>query len=259
MSNPKVLKAVPQRKPGGAIYILPNLFTTASLFAGFYAIMSSRSGQFEAACIALLAAMVMDTLDGRIARMTNTTSDFGSEYDSLADMVSFGVTPALVLYEWVLHELGRAGAIAAFLFMACTALRLARFNTQSSDEKRFFSGMPSPAAAAVVGSMVWVGYDNDLSGLIYSYAAGLLCVLSALAMVSNIRYRSFKDIDLKGRMTFVALIGVVLAVALIFVDPPIFFLGLALVYLFSGPLLDGLDIWRSSKDKNRVKEKADSD
>jgi CDP-diacylglycerol--serine O-phosphatidyltransferase len=251
VNDPKLVKTLPQRKSGGVIYILPNLLTTASLFAGFYAIMSSRSGQFEAACIALLAAMVMDMLDGRIARMTNTTSEFGSEYDSLADMVSFGVTPALVLYEWVLFEFGRVGSFAAFLFLACAALRLARFNTHSGDEKRFFSGMPSPAAAAVLGSMVWVGYDNELSGL-FNYAALILCVVSALAMVSNIQYRSFKDFDLKGHMPFVALIGVVLIVALIAVDPPLFFLGLAIAYLVSGPLLGGFESWRSSKAEKRV-------
>jgi CDP-diacylglycerol--serine O-phosphatidyltransferase len=258
VNDPCLVKTLPQRKSGGVIYILPNLLTTASLFAGFYAIMSSRLGQFEAACIALLAAMVMDMLDGRIARMTNTTSEFGSEYDSLADMVSFGVTPALVLYEWVLFEFGRVGSIAAFLFLACAALRLARFNTHSSEEKRFFSGMPSPAAAAVLGAMVWVGYDNELSGLLYNYAALILCVVSALAMVSNVQYRSFKDFDLKGHMPFIALIGVVLVVALIAVDPPLFFLGLALTYLISGPLLEGFESWRSSKADKRADDSVDN-
>jgi len=137
--------------------------------------------------------------------------------------------------------------LAAFLFLACAALRLARFNTHSGEEKRFFSGMPSPAAAAVLGSMVWVGYDNELGGLLYNYAALILCVVSALAMVSSVKYRSFKDFDLKGHMPFVALIGVVLIVALIAVDPPIFFLGLAITYLVSGPLLDGFESWRVSK------------
>ena len=247
----KVFKAVSGRKPA-AIYILPNLFTTAGLFAGFYAIMQSRSGQFEAACIALLAAMIMDILDGRIARMTNTTSDFGSEFDSLADMVSFGLTPALVLYEWILHEIGRPGGIAAFLFMACTALRLARFNTQSTEEKRFFYGLPSPAAAAMIGSLVWMGYDNGADGVAVAYFSAFVCLLSAMAMVSNIRYRSFKDFDLKGRMPFVALIGIVLIIALISVDPPIFFFLLALGYLFSGLISHLVGRLRRSDDQSSI-------
>jgi CDP-diacylglycerol--serine O-phosphatidyltransferase len=182
---------VPKRRRG--IYLLPNLFTTAGLFAGFYAIIAATKGRFEAAAIAIFVAMIMDSLDGRIARLTNTQSDFGKEYDSLSDMVAFGLAPALVVYEWVLSGLGKLGWLAAFIYAAGAALRLARFNVQHAVvNKRFFQGLASPAAAGVLGGMVWVGDDfglREATGV--ASLAEAMTVVVALLMVSNIRYRSF--------------------------------------------------------------------
>ena len=154
-----------EKKPRRGIYLLPNLFTTGCLFAGFYAIVSAMGGRFEAAAVAIFVAMVMDGLDGRVARLTNTQTDFGAQYDSLADMVSFGLAPSLVIYEWALFSMGKLGWLAAFVYAAATALRLARFNTQvGTAGKRYFQGLASPAAAAMVAGMVWVGIDYTSTG-----------------------------------------------------------------------------------------------
>jgi len=226
-----------RKKPSKGIYVLPNLLTSAGLFAGFYAIMQARLGNFEAACLAVYVAMAMDILDGRLARLTNTTSDFGSEYDSLADMVSFGVAPALILYDFALIELGRFGSLVAFVYIACAALRLARFNVASVNDKRFFTGIPSPGAAAIVASIIWVCIDYDITpdGINAIYA--VIMVLLALAMVSNIKYRSFKDFDFKDKMPFIGMIVLVLAIAMIYLSPPLAFLVIGTVYTVSGAII----------------------
>lgn len=225
------------KRPRG-IYLLPNLFTTAALFAGFYAVLASMNDQFEKAAIAIFAAMVLDGLDGRVARMTNTQTAFGAEYDSLSDMVAFGLAPSLVMYEWSLYHLGKLGWLAAFIFTAGAALRLARFNSQlATADKRFFTGLPSPSAAAILAGAVWVAFDNHLSAEMVAWPALILTVAAGLLMVSNIRFHSFKQIDLRGRVPFVAIVGVMLAFAIVLSEPPIvLFLGF-FVYMLSGLVL----------------------
>lgn len=227
------------KKPAKGFYILPNLFTSAGLFAGFYAIMQARLGNnFEAACLAIYVAMVMDIIDGRLARLTNTQSSFGSEYDSLADMVSFGVAPAMVMYEFALMDLKRFGFLAAFLYVACAALRLARFNVSNISDKKFFTGIPSPGAAAMVASVVWVcsDYSEYINVKNINVLFAILMVLLALAMVSNIKYRSFKDFEFKDKMPFVGLIIVVLTMSIIYLDPPLSFLLIGTIYFVSGAI-----------------------
>jgi CDP-diacylglycerol--serine O-phosphatidyltransferase len=225
------------RRPRG-IYLLPNLFTTGALFAGFYAVIAGMGGRFEAAAVAIFIAMVFDGLDGRVARLTNTQSKFGAEYDSLSDMVSFGVAPALVAFTWVLEDLGKVGWFAAFIYAASGALRLARFNTQiGSIDKRYFMGLPSPAAAASVAGLIWFCAANEIDPAPFGYPVALYVVLAGVLMVSNVLYYSFKDVDLKGRIQFLKLAMIVLAAAVIATNPALFLWLLFLVYAFSGPLL----------------------
>ena len=217
------------------IYILPNLFTTAALFAGFYAIVQAMDGRFEAAAVAIFVAMVMDGLDGRVARMTNTQSEFGAEYDSLADMVSFGAAPALIMYEWALKDFDKLGWVAAFIYCAGAALRLARFNTNiHTVDKRFFQGLPSPAAAALIAGMVWVVIDNDMNGQDVAGFALFLTVFAGLSMVSNVLFWSGKDINLRKSVPFIVIIAVVLVFALVSSYPPGILFALFLVYATSG-------------------------
>ena len=224
-----------QGKPGRrGIYILPNLFTTAGLFFGFFSIIQATKDQFELAALAIFIAMIMDGLDGRIARMTNTTSDFGVEYDSLADVIAFGLTPALVMYEWVLGGMGKLGWLAAFVYVAATALRLARFNTQKVADKRYFQGLPCPAAAALLAAWVWMMDQYNLQGGAVHAASWILTISAAAAMVSNVRYHSFKNLDLKGKITFFRLLGVVLAFVLIALDPPRMLFIIFFGYFLSG-------------------------
>jgi CDP-diacylglycerol--serine O-phosphatidyltransferase len=209
------------KKPHRGIYLLPNLFTTAGLFAGFYAIIAAMNGRFEAAVIAIFVAMFMDGLDGRIARLTNTQSDFGKEYDSLADMVSFGVAPALVMYTWALVPMGKVGFASAFMYAAGAALRLARFNTRvGTVDKRYFQGLASPAAAALMVTFVWWGDDAGWVRQNLSWVAAFLSVTAGVLMVSTVRYYSFKDLDLKGTVPFFKMSLVVLAFVLIAMNPP---------------------------------------
>jgi CDP-diacylglycerol--serine O-phosphatidyltransferase len=224
------------------IYLLPNLFTTGALFAGFYAIIAGMRGDFEAASIAIFFAMLFDGLDGRIARLTNTSSKFGAEYDSLSDMVSFGVAPALVVYSWGLSELGKFGWSVAFIYAACAALRLARFNTQIEvADKAWFTGLASPAAAATIAALVWVCNDSGLTGaeLPVEVAAvgAVLTALIGILMIANVPYYSFKTIDAHGRVPFAVIILIVLIFSLVTVDPPRVLLGAALIYAASGPLM----------------------
>jgi len=227
---------VAKRRRG--IYLLPNLFTTAGLFAGFYAIVAATKNHFDAASIAIFVAMIMDSLDGRIARLTNTQSDFGKEYDSLSDMVAFGLAPALVMYEWALLGLGKLGWLAAFIYTAAAALRLARFNVQHAVvNKRYFQGLASPAAAGVIGGMVWVGDDYGLRESVgMAVSVAILTVIVALLMVSNVRYRSFKDLDLRNRVPFVTVLLLVLTFAFVSIDPPQVLFALFFGYALSGPV-----------------------
>lgn len=239
--------------PGGekvrhrGIYLLPNLFTTAALFSGFYAIVSAMDGNFANASIAIFVAMVLDGLDGRVARLTNTQSAFGAEYDSLSDMVAFGVAPALVVFSWSLADLGKVGWVFAFIYVAGAALRLARFNTHVGDEdKRFFTGLASPSAAGLVAGMVWALSDFGVDGGDISFLVGLLTALAGLMMVSNVRYYSFKDLDLKGRVPFFVILLVVLVLAVIASDPSRILWLIFIAYSVSGPL-QALWRWRQKQ------------
>ncbi len=224
------------------VYLLPNLFTTAALFCGFYAVIAAMRGDFESAPIAVFFAAVLDGLDGRIARLTNTQSKFGAEYDSLADMVSFGVAPALVVFSWALGDLGKLGWSAAFIYVACAALRLARFNTQvDTADKNYFTGLASPSAACIVASLVWVSHDLGWvgAGLPFemSVLAALLTALMGVLMIANVPYYSFKGIDFRARVPFVVILAVVLVFGLVTLDPPRVFLLAFLCYAASGPIL----------------------
>ena len=233
------------------IYILPNLFTTAALFAGFYAVIAAMQNQFEAAALSIFVALIFDGLDGRIARMTNTSSAFGAEYDSLADMVSFGVAPALISFQWALIHLGKPGWIAAFVFTAGAALRLARFNTQVGiADKRYFQGLPSPAAAAMLASVVWIFADAELTPLTESLML-VLTIVTGLLMVSNFRYYSFKEFNLKNKVPFIALLGVVLAFVIVSIDPPLVLLAFFAVYLISGPVVTLVQLNKARKNRKR--------
>jgi len=234
------------------IYLLPNLFTTAALFSGFYAIISAMNGNYENASIAIFVSMIMDGLDGRVARLTNTQSKFGEQYDSLADMVSFGVAPALVMFSWALSGLGKFGWGCAFIYMACAALRLARFNAMiDTADKNFFTGLASPAAAWVVAGIVWVfnetGYVGELLPAALSYLVGVVTAFVGLLMIANIRYNSFKGIDLRGRVPFVVLLLVVIGFALVSMDPARVLLAIGVIYAFSGPVQFVLDKMKPAK------------
>lgn len=234
--NDRMKEKVTNRSRG--IYLLPNLFTTAGLFAGFYAIVAAMGGRFEAAAIAIFIAMITDSMDGRIARMTNTQSDFGVEYDSLSDMVAFGLAPALVVYVWSLSSLGKLGWLAAFIYTAGAALRLARFNSQvQSVDKRYFQGLASPPAAAIVAATVWVGNDYGMDPQQLAWPILVMTVLSGVLMVSNIRYHSFKEVDFKGKIPFVTLLLIVLIFVFISINPPLVLFAMALLYALSGPVL----------------------
>lgn len=243
-----------EKQKSRGIYLLPNLFTTAGLFAGFYAIVAAIRGDFESAAIAIFVAMVMDGLDGRIARMTNTQSAFGAEYDSLADMVSFGMAPALVVFQWSLLDMGKFGWMVAFIYTACAALRLARFNTQIGvEDKRYFQGLPSPAAAACLAGWVWLGSTNSIDAALLTGVALPLTFACGILMVSTVRYHSFKDLDLKGKVPFVVLLIIVLVIALIANDPPIILFAGFFIYALSGPVMTLLKLRQHRADRQQVK------
>jgi len=238
------------------IYLLPNLITTGALFAGFYSIVAAMNGKVIHAALAIYAAVLMDTADGRVARLTRTQSAFGAEYDSLSDMVAFGVAPALVAFTWALSQFGQFGWVVTFLYMACTALRLARFNT--AGDVSSFTGLASPSAACMVVTTIWVLEDGRASGELVSYfyaalVAGVTTV-AALLMVSNFRYFSPKMLTLRGRVPFVALVAVVLGFALILADPPRVLLALTVIYALSGPVQ-----WLLGIRKRRAAATADRD
>ncbi len=247
-------------RPRRGIYLLPNLFTTAALFAGFYAIVASINGQFTHAAVAVYIAMLLDGLDGRVARLTNTQSAFGAQYDSLADMISFGLAPALVMYQWALVGMAKLGWLAAFVYTAGAALRLARFNTQIGiADKRYFQGLASPSAAAIVAGLVWVGEDYGLGGPGVNVVAFVVTIVAGLLMVSNIRYYSFKGIDLRGRVPFVATLLIVLVIVFITIDPPKVLFAVFSLYALSGPVLTLVQLRRRRAERRhgRATERGD--
>lgn len=234
------------------VYLLPNLFTAGALFGGFFAILSAMNGDYANAALAIFAAQILDGFDGRVARMTNTQSSFGTEFDSLSDMVSFGLAPAIVTYSWALQPLGKYGMGAAFIFTACAALRLARFNTQvDSVDSRYFIGLASPPAATLIASGVWLGSGWELTSEISIFAAFVIAFVG-LMMVSNMRYQSFKGLDKNRRVPFVAMLIVLMVFVAVTVNPPVVLFALAFTYALSGPatVLWGCLI----KFRNRAKE-----
>jgi CDP-diacylglycerol--serine O-phosphatidyltransferase len=234
-----------QVKPRKGIYMLPNLVTLAALFGGFYSIVMAMNDRFDAATMGVFCAMILDSLDGRVARMTNTQSAFGEQMDSLADMVSFGAAPALISYEWALKGLGRWGWIAAFLYCACAALRLARFNVNTSViDKRFFQGLPSPAAAAVIAGFIWLINEAGVDGASVSWFMFAICLFSGLSMVTNAPYYSFKDVQMKRSVPFATIVLLALIIAAINIDPPTVLFALFVVYALSGYVVYG---WRKAR------------
>ncbi|WP_126453975.1 CDP-diacylglycerol--serine O-phosphatidyltransferase [Sulfuriflexus mobilis] len=251
MSETQQNETSPKRRRRG-IYLLPNLFTTAGLFAGFYAIIAAIGGHFENAAMAIFVAMLMDGFDGRVARMTHTESDFGAEYDSMADMVSFGVAPALVVHQWALTSMGNIGWFASFVYTAGAALRLARFNTQLGiADKRYFQGLASPAAAALIAGLVWLGADLGWEGADKRVIAFLLTFFAGVLMVSNIRYHSFKQFDLHGKVPFIVMVALVLAFAVIYLHPPIVLFAGFLLYAVSGLILT---LWQLQRRRAERKQ-----
>ena len=229
------------------IYLLPNAFTTAALFCGFYAIVMAMNLKFDHAAIAIFAAMVLDGIDGRVARLTNTQSEFGAQYDSLSDMVSFGVAPALVVYAFSLRGMGKLGWLAAFVYCAGAALRLARFNTNIEVvDKRYFQGLPSPAAAALVAGFIWLMDDLRFAGTDLSWPAWIITVYAGLTMVSNVPFYSFKQVNFRKSVPFIAIFLIVLAFVAVSSDPPKVLFGLFVVYGLSGY---AVFFWRLLKGK----------
>jgi CDP-diacylglycerol--serine O-phosphatidyltransferase len=234
------------------IYVLPNLLTTAALFAGFYAIVQAMTGRFEVAAVAIFVAMVFDGLDGRVARLTRTQSAFGAEYDSLSDMVSFGAAPALVVFEWAMKGMDKWGWIAAFVYCAGAALRLARFNTNIGIvDKRYFQGLPSPAAAALVAGFVWIMNDLGFAGEEVRWYAFAITLFAGLTMVSTVRYWSGKDINLRRSVPFMAVPAIVLVYALVSSYPPGVLFGLFLAYALSGYVMLGWALLGRRNSRNR--------
>jgi CDP-diacylglycerol--serine O-phosphatidyltransferase len=233
------------------VYLLPNLITTGGLFAGFYAIIAGMRGDFSFAALAIYGAMLMDGLDGRVARLTNTQSEFGAEYDSLADVVSFGIAPSLVAYSWGLMSLGKIGWLAAFFYAAATALRLARFNVKTGDDEKaseYFQGLPSPAAGGLIAGMVSVADEYGVPGLKLWDLAAVVTFLTAILMVSSIPYYSFKHFQLRGKVPFIALLAVLVAIVFISLDPPQIVLTVFALYVISGPVFV-LKNWVMGKKK----------
>jgi CDP-diacylglycerol---serine O-phosphatidyltransferase len=240
------------------IYLLPNLLTLGALFAGFYAIIAGMNGNFNAAGWAILIAAVMDGLDGRVARMTNTQSAFGAQFDSLADMVSFGVAPALIVFSWALSSLGNAGWAASFIYMSCAALRLARFNVQlGTVDKRFFVGLQSPVAAGLVTFVVWVAAKYEVEpGVGVAVITAFLTAFTGLLMVSNYRYYSFKEIHFKGTVPYVVFLMTVVLLVVIAQRPHEVLLAMCLVYASSGPAIGIYKKFLSHRRKTETKDSA---
>ncbi|CDZ76753.1 CDP-diacylglycerol-serine O-phosphatidyltransferase [Legionella massiliensis] len=241
-----------QKESHSGIYLLPNLFTTASLFAAFYSIVASMKMQYEVAAIAIFIGMIADGLDGRIARLTNTQTAFGGEYDSLSDMVTFGVAPSLLMYSWNLHNLGKIGWLVAFMYTAAVALRLARFNTQiETSDKRYFQGLACPPAAAIVSSLVWFSYQNQLEHFAFTILTAIIAFFVAVLMVSNIRYYSFKEIDFKGKVPFLYLLLMVILFVAIAANPSVVLFTGFVIYSLSGPVQTLFILQRMRKQRQQ--------
>lgn len=242
------------------IVLLPNLFTLGALFAGFYAIVASMKGNLIGGAVALLVALVLDGLDGRVARLTHTQTEFGAQLDSMSDMVCFGVTPALLLYNAGLGTLGKPGWLVAFIYTACTALRLARFNSQSQNEnKRYFQGLATPAAAAWVALFLWMSAKYDFSPGVIGVVGLVAALTLSFLKVSSFRYRSFKDLDMRGRVSFMSILVVVIIFVLISFDPADVLLGLLTVYIFSGPFSTLWTIRQRRREKRQRLRKTEGD
>ena len=241
-----------QLRVRGVYLLLPNLFTIGAMFAGFYATVAAIKGYHEVAAVAIFMALIMDGLDGRIARLLHAQSEFGVQLDSLSDMVSFGIAPALVMYTWSLNVVGKLGWLAAFIYAVCTALRLARFNVQVKKiDKLYFQGLPTPSAAALVASTVLVCGVYHIAGETIAVPLGIAAVLLGLLKVSTIRYRSFKDCNLRNRVSFAVILAVFLILAFISFNPPDVLLPLCFIYVISGPIAT---LW-SLRNKSRQKKK----
>lgn len=241
-----------EKESHSGIYLLPNLLTTASLFAAFYSIVSSMKGQYEAAAIAMFIGMIADGLDGRIARLTNTQTEFGAQYDSLSDMVTFGVAPSLLLFNFTLSQLGKFGWLVAFVYTAAVALRLARFNTQlETADKRYFQGLPCPPAAAVMASFVWLCYQHEWQHIFISILTSILALSASILMVSNLRYYSFKEVDFKGKVPFLYVLVFIILIVVIFLNPPIvLFAGFSL-FALSGPVFTLISLQKMRKQRRK--------
>lgn len=236
------------------IYLVPNLLTLAALFCGFFAIVAATKGWFDWAAYAIFSAMIFDGADGRVARWTNTQTDFGAEFDSLADMVSFGVAPALIIFEYALGnpQLGKVGWLAAFIYTAAAALRLARFNTQVGiADKRYFQGLASPSAAAIVAGYVWVCHKYLEPHPVLNIIAVFIAISAGVLMVSNIRYHSFKGIDFRAKIPFVGMVAIVMVIAVIFSEPPVVLFSIFLLYAISGPVLTLFELRKRQKERRR--------
>ena len=255
--NSETDSKVPENTAKGAgrlkrgIYLLPNVITTGALFAGFYAIVAAMNGQFLPATIAIFFAMILDTADGRVARIMGTESEFGAQYDSLSDMVAFGVAPALVAFSWGLSQLGQIGWVAAFVYMACAALRLARFNTQGENES--FTGLASPSAAGIICFSIWVCVERGIAepSLVGASFMAIATVVAGLLMVSNFTYFSPKTINIRERIPFVTLVLIVMGFAVLMIDPPSVLLAICVVYSLSGPFKA---LWAKAKSEKGTEE-----
>jgi len=234
-ANAAEQEVVVVRRPRKGVYVLPNLFTLAALFGGFYAIVMAIGARYDQAAVGVFCAMVLDSLDGRVARMTNTQSAFGEQMDSLSDMVSFGAAPALISFIWALHGIGRWGWFAAFIYCACAALRLARFNVNTGVvDKRYFQGLPSPAAAALVAGFIWLANDLGFKGADMAWPMFFVALYSGLTMVTNVPFYSFKDVSMKRSVPFVVIVLLAVGIAIINIDPPTVVFGVFVCYGLSG-------------------------
>jgi len=251
MSTPEPVPT-PRRR---GIYLLPNLFTTGGLFAGFYAIVAGINGRYDDAAIAVFVAGLLDGIDGRIARLTNTQSEFGMQYDSLADLVSFGLAPALVMYTWSLSSLAAFGPVwakigwsAAFFYAACAAVRLARFNTMvGTTDKRYFIGLASPAAAGLMMSFTWAALEEGITPHDAMYLALAVTTIAGILMVSRIRYWSFKAAPVSDRVPFLWVPVLLVVFVALAIDTPRVLFGIAVMYVLSGPIF-----WLAGRGRPRV-------
>lgn len=241
-----------ERKMQRGIYLLPNLLTTAGLFAGFYSIVSAMRGNFDTAAIAIFVAMIADGLDGRVARLTNTQTPFGAQYDSLSDMAAFGLAPALVVYSWSLFNLGKLGWLISFLYAAATALRLARFNTQlQNSDKNYFQGLSCTAAAGFIAGSVWTGASYYITGMLAAVPIAIITMIAAALMVSTIRYSSFKQVDFKGRVPFFTAVLAVFVIAAVALEPAEMLFAIFSLYAASGPVLTLWQVRKKRMQKRR--------